>query len=470
MERIIRINRTERRTRIGYMVALLLLITAYFFTYSNNRKLISQAALVSHTNEVINTLEALISTIKDAETGVRGYLITGKTEFLTPYYGSVDKIDSLYYNVKNLTSDNPLQQERLTRFRRNLDIRMDLLKMGLDYFDSTHTIINDTSIQVQSRKAMDICRAEVAMMQQEEARILAIRDQRLKKTFGTIDIVTSITVVLALVLTVISFLTYQKESRARKKTIYEVWEHQEELKKRVEQLNMANAELIRMRSQEKFAATGRIARTIAHEVRNPLTNINLAADQLKSDHISEDENSAFLFDMIQRNSNRINQLISDLLNSTKFAELSFEKLHINDLMDTVLKDAEDRIKLANIKVVRKYSNDICHIMVDKEKIKIAFLNIVINAVEAMEGKPDGQLTIETKTENNKCKIVISDNGVGMDEEALVRLFEPYFTSKSNGNGLGLTNTQNIILNHKGEISVQSGKNKGTSFTITLDFS
>jgi signal transduction histidine kinase len=467
MERIIRINKTERKTRIGYMVALVLLLTAYFFTYSNNRKLIRQASLVSHTNEVINTLEALISTTKDAETGVRGYIITGKTEFLTPYYGSADKIDSLYYNVKNLTSDNPVQQERLARFRRNLDIRMELLKKGLDHFDSTHQILDDTALQIQAKEAMDVCRAEVAMMQQEEARILAIRDERLKKTFGAIDIITSITVILALAFTVVSFLTYQKESRARKKTIYEVWEHQEELKKRVEQLNMANAELIRMRSQEKFAATGRIARTIAHEVRNLLTNINLAADQLKSEHISEDENSLFLFDMIQRNSNRINQLISDLLNSTKFAELSFEKLQINELMDAVLKDAEDRIKLANIKIVKNYSRDNCNIMVDRQKIKIAFLNIVINAVEAMEDKPDGQLTIETKVEGDKCKIVISDNGVGMDEEALVRLFEPYFTNKSNGNGLGLTNTQNIILNHKGEISVQSEKDQGTSFTITL---
>ena len=77
--------------------------------------------------------------------------------------------------------------------------------------------------------------------------------------------------------------------------------------------------------------------------------------------------------------------------------------------------------------------------------------------------------METKKENNKCKILITDNGAGMDSESLSRLFEAYFTNKPNGNGLGLTNTQNIILNHKGEISVESLKQKGTTFIISLDF-
>ncbi len=86
----------------------------------------------------------------------------------------------------------------------------------------------------------------------------------------------------------------------------------------------------------------------------------------------------------------------------------------------------------------------------------------------MENKEGSVLTIETKEYNDKCQVIISDNGLGLDNEALTRLFEPYFTSKPKGNGLRLTNTQNIILNHKGEISVESTKGKGVIFTITLD--
>ncbi|MCY7310042.1 MAG: GHKL domain-containing protein, partial [Chitinophagaceae bacterium] len=181
------------------------------------------------------------------------------------------------------------------------------------------------------------------------------------------------------------------------------------------------------------------------------------------------ESTDFLFEMIRRNSNRINQLISDLLNSTKFSELNFTKISANELLDETLKEATDRVSLTEVKVIKKYSNNMCDLSVDMDRIKIAVLNIIINGLEAMEKRPDSKLILETKGEEGKCKIIISDNGAGMDDEALSRLFEPYFTSKPKGNGLGLTNTQNIILNHKGDISVKSKKGEGTTFTITLNF-
>jgi signal transduction histidine kinase len=222
-----------------------------------------------------------------------------------------------------------------------------------------------------------------------------------------------------------------------------------------------------MRSIEKFASTGRIARTIAHEVRNPLTNINLAVDQLKVE-INGNTQYGLMLDMITRNSTRINQLITDLLNSTKFTELVYKKVSVNQLLDETLELARDRITLYNITVVKYYSDNICDVAVDIERIKIAFLNLIVNAVEAMEpGK--GILQLRTATRDNKCVVTITDNGPGIDTDAHSRIFEPYFTTKTKGTGLGLTNTQSIILNHNGHIGMDSAKGKGTVFTITLDF-
>jgi len=212
-------------------------------------------------------------------------------------------------------------------------------------------------------------------------------------------------------------------------------------------------------------ATGRIARTIAHEVRNPLTNIDLASSQLKTDITDPDKNMLYLFDIIDRNSKRINKLISDLLNTTKFSELNFTSVSINDLMEESLAMAKDRIGLQHV-IIEKTYDATCCIQVDKEKLKIAFLNIIINAIEAMEPEK-GILSIVTKTEGGHCIVTISDNGTGMDEAALSKLFEPYFTSKPNGNGLGLANTQNIIFNHKGFITVSSNEGKGTTFNVRL---
>src|SRR4030095_1913612 len=103
---------------------------------------------------------------------------------------------------------------------------------------------------------------------------------------------------------------------------------------------------------------------------------------------------------------------------------------------------------------------------DVAKMKIAFTNIIVNAIESME-PGEGVLTLITRTEKDKCIIEITKNGTGMDEESQARLFEPYFTNKPKGNGLGLTNTQNIILSHKGKISIQSKPGKGSVFTVIL---
>ncbi len=227
----------------------------------------------------------------------------------------------------------------------------------------------------------------------------------------------------------------------------------------------ANEEL---RSVEQFAATGRLARTIAHEVRNPLTNISLASEQLKEISGRSDEGN-LLLDMIGRNVNRINQLVSDLLNSTRFEQLEFSPANIHDVLDEALELAHDRIELNHIKVEKHYEDNICEIMLDKDKIRLAFLNIIVNAIEAMK-KDSGVLEIKTSKKGNKCLVEFNDNGTGMDQETLQKLFEPYFTRKIKGNGLGLTNTRNIILNHKGNINVRSDIGNGSSFIVILSLS
>jgi signal transduction histidine kinase len=170
--------------------------------------------------------------------------------------------------------------------------------------------------------------------------------------------------------------------------------------------------------------------------------------------------------MINRNSNRINQLVSDLLATTR-AELSFSEASINGILDASLELALDRIQLNQIKVIKNYDENVCSLPVDIEKIKIAFLNIIVNAVEAM-GK-NGILEISTKSHDGKCMVKISDNGKGMKKTEIDRLFEPYFTTKEKGTGLGLANSQNIIIGHKGSITIESEPGKGTTFTISFNY-
>ncbi|WP_123845998.1 hybrid sensor histidine kinase/response regulator [Chitinophaga lutea] len=221
------------------------------------------------------------------------------------------------------------------------------------------------------------------------------------------------------------------------------------------------------RQQEKFVISGRIARVIAHEVRNPLTNILLAVGQFRTeDVLKEAEDSQVYLDIIERNCTRINMLVTELLQSTRMMELHLQEVPVSTLVQKALALADDRLQLAGVRLVTEFAADGVAVHADEEKMNIALLNIFINAVEAMT-PGYGVLTVKTEEDKGKINILITDNGMGIPEENKARLFDPFFTSKTKGTGLGLTSTQNIIINHRGSIDVESTVGVGTQFTITL---
>ncbi len=217
---------------------------------------------------------------------------------------------------------------------------------------------------------------------------------------------------------------------------------------------------------ERLSLTGKIARTIAHEVRNPLTNVNLALDQLRKE-IPDGNDSATLYgDIIERNVNRIEQLVGEMLNSSKPKELHLELSSMSDVLDEAVGLALDRVKLNQMQLQRHYANDLPRMLMDKEKIKIALLNIIINAIEAMmPGK--GVLKVFATVNNGLLTLAIQDNGKGISDADLGKLFDPFFTAKASGMGLGLTSTKNILNSHCAELDVKSELNSGTTFYITF---
>src|SRR5690554_371306 len=214
---------------------------------------------------------------------------------------------------------------------------------------------------------------------------------------------------------------------------------------------------------EKLGMTGRIARGIAHEVRNPLTNINLAMDHIKEELKDYKELDTYI-SIIERSSERINNLIGDLLSSSKPSALDIKDNSINSLLEETAKLAADRIRLKGIKLVRDYGEEM-KIPFDFHNLKNAMLNIIINAIEAVDEK--GMLTIKKTVSMDEVHIEISDNGKGIDQDTLKKMFDPFFTGKHNGMGLGLTTTQNIVQQHAGSIDIESEVDEGTTFIISL---
>jgi PAS domain S-box-containing protein len=226
---------------------------------------------------------------------------------------------------------------------------------------------------------------------------------------------------------------------------------------------MKKAEAANLQAQ-KLASNERLMRTLAHEIRNPLNNIGLSIDQLSMSGEPADKQQNLLA-IMQRNCVRINHIITELLNLTRPLELSFKNYSLQEILDESIDMTADRISLQKITVKKDYPAEPLTIAANKSKLVIAFTNIIINAIEAMESGRGELLISLSGNEDSIYHVSITDNGKGIPEEYLPKLFEPFFTLKKNGMGLGLATSFFILQSHKAKIQVDSRMDEGTNFMI-----
>jgi PAS domain S-box-containing protein len=213
---------------------------------------------------------------------------------------------------------------------------------------------------------------------------------------------------------------------------------------------------------EKLQAAGRFIRTLAHEVRNPLNNINLALEEIQEQNTKNE--LIFFINIINRNSGRINALISELLHSLRNTEFAMARCDLKTTLDESIQSAKDALSLREIQLNRAYTQEPLYLQADQGKLASAFLNLIQNAIDAVESKT-GLIDIICEKTNGQIQVIIRDNGCGIAEENIIKLFEPYFTTKKNGMGLGMLASLNIIQAHNGSIEVYSEVGKGSSFHI-----
>jgi len=236
------------------------------------------------------------------------------------------------------------------------------------------------------------------------------------------------------------------------------------------ELEKANRELRELQAQliqaEKMASLGKLAAGVAHEINNPLGGIMMYSHLLLEDTPESDsrwENLGKITELAKRSK----KIVKNLLDFARQSEPHAESHNINDILEGILTILEKQVLFHNITVIRKFQPHLPEVMVDAGEIQQVFMNMIINAAEAMEGH--GKLTLETSSDQQKqwviCRII--DTGCGIAREHLSQLFEPFFTTKEpgKGTGLGLSICYGIIRRHKGKIEVESEPGRGTVFTI-----
>jgi two-component system sensor histidine kinase HydH len=217
--------------------------------------------------------------------------------------------------------------------------------------------------------------------------------------------------------------------------------------------------------KEKLAAIGSLAAGVAHEIRNPLSSIKGLAAYFgnKFEEGSEDKQAA---EVMSQEVDRLNRVISELLDFARPSELNLKPADINEVIEHSLRLVQQDSKTRNIEVRWSGSKEIPSVLLDPDRFSQSLLNLYLNAIQAME--QGGVLSVKSSLgPYNDIEVEVADTGTGIDPDDLDEIFDPYYTTKPSGTGLGLAIVYKIIEAHGGQIKVRSTPGKGTAFTISV---
>ncbi|MEW6732161.1 MAG: ATP-binding protein [Acidobacteriota bacterium] len=220
-----------------------------------------------------------------------------------------------------------------------------------------------------------------------------------------------------------------------------------------------------IRRNQALAAIGQITAQVAHEVKNPLGGIKLNLSYLQRNIPKDNEEVQEILGEFSAGIDRLNKIVSELNQFARPRELVLTPLDLNQLLDEQLALVADKLQQQKIAVVKHYQPDLPTVKFDAHELSKAFINLLINAIDASsDGK---QIELFTDQQDSRLCVRIVDHGVGMSKETLARLFEPFYSSKTNGTGLGMSIAKRSIEMHGGSLTVKSAKGSGTEVNVLL---
>ncbi|WP_207426152.1 CHASE3 domain-containing protein [Pedobacter sp. SYSU D00535] len=488
----------------AFVLTTLLLLTvslaSYITIYQSNRK----AVWVNHTERVLEKLELLISNLKDAETGVRGYIITGDPETLEPYVGSYERTAKTHRELVLLTRDNATQQEALSRLSNTISDRyMALTRQVRLKREGKQVALSSVT---KGKKIMDEARSLVKEMQREERRLLARRT----KQWQTLS---SLTPFLIVFITLVSILVTYYFCRELKIVYYKNTKlHRDLQRKSIEterRLKIIQGVADRVaagdysvRLNEKQSdILGNLATNLnsmaisleysfnaikelmikkddfisiaAHELKTPLTSIKAYLQFIGRAKLESEEGKKVYPFIAKANeqTNRLTNIIKDLLDVARINEgqLALSKI-VFSMREAVLEVADEIFySIKTHELVLEGEPDL-FVEADKLRIEQVLVNLISNAIKYSPGSH--KIIVEVKQTGPFVRVSVRDFGIGIPKEKLPLVFERYFRVEESsqnygGMGLGLYISKGIVEKHGGSIGVISNEGRGSTFWFTL---
>jgi len=224
-----------------------------------------------------------------------------------------------------------------------------------------------------------------------------------------------------------------------------------------------------IRRADRLASLGTLTAGLAHEIRNPLVAIKTLT-QLLPDRLEDEEFRDQFLKIAAGEVDRISSLVNELLDFARPSDPKLEFEDINTILDGMILLVSTETKKRQIDILRSYASDLPHVQIDREQIKQVFLSVLLNAIQATS--QNGKITVKTRSfikpgGEPYIQVECTDTGCGIPPEHIEEIFNPFFTTKSTGSGLGLSISHQIIQEHRGYIDVESQWGKGASFFINL---
>jgi len=223
------------------------------------------------------------------------------------------------------------------------------------------------------------------------------------------------------------------------------------------------------RLEAQYSETAQLVGGLAHEIKNPLSTIRLNMELLGEDfedaESARDRRALKKIRLVQHECQRLQDLLEEFLTFARVRRAQLQPTDLNQVVENVLDLFAAKAEESGIEIIRYLDPDLPRVLVDRELFQSALLNLVINAQQAMpEG---GQLVVRSTMHGTRAALHLIDTGCGMDDATASKIFEPFFSTKPGGSGLGLPTTARIVDAHGGQISIQSEVGRGTQFVIEL---
>lgn len=234
------------------------------------------------------------------------------------------------------------------------------------------------------------------------------------------------------------------------------------LKELIDKIKSAQEHMVRT---EKLYALGEFSAGIAHEIKNPLTPIMMLVNKVKRHNKSLTVDD---IDIIETEIKRIDKIVREFLAFARPEKMEKTAVDVNEVLEEIITITKPKMDQSAIHLAKNIGTSLPQIKGNHDALKQVFLNIILNAIQAMDGW-SGRLSVKSETKDGHVLISVSDTGSGISHENLKRIFDPFFTTKAEGTGMGLSLVHSIISDHSGKIEVDSAPGKGTTVKVEFPF-